>query len=78
MVRKKGDELPKELAFRDSRLKKIREAKATLEAEARLEAEKRRRKVTKTIDHRIRRKETSPILTPASCQPPMESISSGI
>ena len=38
---KKGDELPKELAFRDSRLKKIREAKATLEAEARLEAEKR-------------------------------------
>ena len=38
---KKGDELPKELAFRDSRLKKIREAKAALEAEARLEAEKR-------------------------------------
>jgi transposase len=38
---KKGDELPKELAFRDSRLKKIREAKAALEGEARLEAEKR-------------------------------------
>jgi len=38
---KKGDELPKELAFRESRLKKIREAKAALEAEARLEAEKR-------------------------------------
>jgi transposase/signal recognition particle subunit SEC65 len=37
---KKGDELPKELAFRESRLKKIREAKAALEAEARLEAEK--------------------------------------
>ncbi len=37
---KRGDELPKELAFRESRLKKIREAKAVLEAEARLEAEK--------------------------------------
>jgi transposase len=38
---KKGDELPKELAFRESRLKKIREAKAALEAEAHLEAEKK-------------------------------------
>jgi transposase len=38
---KRGDELPKELAFRESRLKKIREARAALEAEARLEAEKR-------------------------------------
>ena len=37
---KRGDELPKELAFRESRLKKIREARAALEAEARLEAEK--------------------------------------
>jgi transposase len=37
---KRGDELPKELAFREGRLKKIREAKAALEAEARLEAEK--------------------------------------
>jgi transposase len=37
---KKGDELPKELAFRESRLKKIKEAKAALEAEARLAAEK--------------------------------------
>jgi transposase len=36
---KRGDELPKELAFRESRLKKIREAKAALEAEARLAAE---------------------------------------
>ena len=34
---KRGDELPKELAFRESRLKKIQEAKAALEAE---EAEK--------------------------------------
>lgn len=41
---KRGDELPKELAFRESRLKKIREAKAALEAEARLAAEKRSEK----------------------------------
>ncbi len=35
----RGDELPKELAFRESRLKKIREARAALESEARLAAE---------------------------------------
>lgn len=38
---KRGDELPKELAFRESRLSKIKEAKAALEADARLEANKR-------------------------------------
>jgi len=36
---KRGDELPKELAFRESRLKKIREAKQALEEEAKHEAE---------------------------------------
>lgn len=36
---KRGDELPSELAFREGRLAKIREAKAALEAEARAEAE---------------------------------------
>lgn len=36
---KRGDELPEELAFRESRLKKIREAKKALEEEARREAE---------------------------------------
>ena len=36
---KRGDELPKELALRESRLKKIRDARAALEAEARAEAE---------------------------------------
>ena len=36
---KRGDELPKELAFRESRLKKIREAREALEEEARAEAE---------------------------------------
>ncbi len=37
---KRGDELPRELAFRESRLKRIREAKEALEAEARQKAEK--------------------------------------
>ena len=36
---KRGDELPEELAFRESRLRKIREAKAALEAGALGEAE---------------------------------------
>ena len=36
---KRGDELPEELAFRESRLRKIREAKAALETEAREAAE---------------------------------------
>jgi transposase/signal recognition particle subunit SEC65 len=35
----RGDELPQELAFRESRLKRIREAKEALEAEARRDAE---------------------------------------
>ena len=39
---KRGDELPKELAFRESRLRKIREAREALEAEARQEAEQAR------------------------------------
>ena len=38
---KRGDELPKELVFRESRLKKIREARAALEAEAQQEAEQK-------------------------------------
>ena len=36
---KRGDELPRELAFRESRLRKIREAREALEVEARQEAE---------------------------------------
>ena len=36
---KRGDELPKELAFRESRLKKIREAREALEEEAKCKAE---------------------------------------
>jgi len=41
---KRGDELPRELAFRESRLKKIREAREALEAEARREAEQEKGK----------------------------------
>ena len=36
---RRGDELPEELAFRESRLRKVREAKAALEAEAKEAAE---------------------------------------
>ncbi len=36
---KRGDEIPEELAFRESRLKKIQEAKAALEAEAKAKAQ---------------------------------------
>ena len=36
---RRGDELPEELAFREGRLRRIREAKAALEAEARAAAE---------------------------------------
>jgi transposase len=39
---RRGDELPGELAFKQSRLKKIQEAKAALEAEARERAQARR------------------------------------
>ena len=38
---KRGDELPEELSRRETRLKKIREAKKALEEEARLEAQKK-------------------------------------
>ena len=39
---KRGDELPEELAFQESRLRRIREAKAALEAGALVEAEQAR------------------------------------
>jgi transposase len=42
---KRGDELPAELAHREGRLKKIREAKAELEREAREEAEAKKREI---------------------------------
>ncbi len=56
---KRGDELPKELARRESRLKKIREAKAALEQQAREKAEKKGAEAKAKIDERERKeKET--------------------
>ena len=48
----RGDELPEELAFREVRLKKIREAKAALEEEARSEAEEEARRQKKRTKKR--------------------------
>jgi len=42
---KRGDELPDELRFKQSRLKKIQEAMASLEAEAQAKAEERREEI---------------------------------
>ena len=42
---KRGDELPAELAFRESRLKKIQEAKEALEKEAQEQAEKKKAEI---------------------------------
>ena len=72
---KRGDELPKELAFRESRLKKIQEAKDALEAEARLAAEKSHEQGDAAVP-RDKARGTSPILTPVSCRPRVASISS--
>ena len=47
---KRGDGLPEELAFRESRLKKIREAKAALEAEAQAQAEQKQGKSKKASE----------------------------
>lgn len=49
---KRGDELPAELARRESRLKKIREAKAALEEEARERAEKEAEEARRKIEQR--------------------------
>jgi transposase len=49
---KRGDELPKELTRRESRLEKIREAKAALEQEAREAAEKKQAEVEAQLKER--------------------------
>jgi transposase len=54
---KRGDELPAELARRESRLKKIREAKAELEREAKEKAERQRAEAEAKIAER-RQQET--------------------
>jgi hypothetical protein len=63
---KRGDELPKELAYRESRLKKIREAREALEEEAKREAEvaaaagKKNKKHTGLPDDKAQRNFTDP------------------
>lgn len=60
---KRGDELPEELAFRESRLRKIREAREALEAEAKREAEQARaegKKATGIPDDKAQRNFTDP------------------
>ena len=54
---KRGDELPDELKRRDTRLKKIREAKAALEAEAKQKAEAEAEEARKRIAERTRQEE---------------------
>ena len=51
----RGDELPDELAFRESRLKKIREAKVALEEEARDQAEREARRQEERTRERERK-----------------------
>ncbi len=52
-----GDDLPKELQRRESRLLKLKEAKAQLEAEAKIEAEARKREVEEKLAEREREQE---------------------
>ena len=54
---KRGDELPEELARRESRLAKIREAKAALEEEAREAAKKKQAEVEARLRERERQEE---------------------
>ena len=56
---KRGDELPEELAFKESRLKKIRQARKALEAEAKL-ARKTGKKTTGIPDDKAQRNFTDP------------------
>lgn len=56
---RRGDELPAELASRESRLKKIREAKASLEREAREQAERKRKEAEQAWAERQHRAEPS-------------------
>ena len=52
---RRGDELPAELARRETRLRKIREAKAALEQEAREAAEKKQAEVEAQLKERARK-----------------------
>jgi transposase len=54
---KRGDELPAELARRESRLKKIQEAKAALEAEAKEAAQRKQAEVEARLQEREKQEE---------------------
>lgn len=71
-----GDELPKELQRRESRLKKIREAMAELEAEAKAEAEVKAAEAKKKLDERAKKQaETGKKTTgPAPVVPDVEAV----
>ena len=73
---KRGDELPGELAFRESRLKKIREAKAALEARQTVTLNRPARSTRDIAAYQMtKRSETSPIQSHVSCRLPAVSIS---
>jgi transposase len=61
---KRGDELPKELARRESRLQKIREAKAALEAEAKEQARVEAAEAQAKLDERARQEAETGKKTP--------------
>jgi hypothetical protein len=64
---KRGDELPEELRFRETRLAKIEEAMAALEAEAKTEAEAKRAEIAEK--ERIREEEDRPRRGPKPKEP---------
>jgi hypothetical protein len=75
---RRGDELPSELAQRETRLKKIREAKAELERQARQEAEEKKAEAEKRLRERQEkaaaaghplRGKLPPIAEPAEAKP---------
>jgi hypothetical protein len=70
-----GDELPKELQRRDSRLKKIREAMPELEAEAKVEAEVKAAEAKKKLEERAKKETETGKKTrgPAPAVPDAES-----
>jgi transposase len=67
---RRGDEVPKELRFRQQRLKKIQQAKAELEAEAEAAAQKLREE--KAAQAKAKEKESAPVDSPAAA--PAETV----
>ena len=61
---KRGDELPEELRFRETRLAKIREAMAALEAEAKAEADAKRAEIAEKEEERREKEERTGKGTP--------------